>query len=145
MILTIKKRICCIRDKRQTFQCFYFLRFFCLFSECYEEAKVRISDVFFQSFSKYKSLTACFKNGCCIQKGSLTRLWNYLMFITMEKKKILYCPICNYFLIYFFYWKIIALQNFVAFCQTSTWISHRYTYIPSLLNLSPISFPIPPL
>ena len=27
-------------------------------------------------------------------------------------------------------WKIIALQNFVAFCQTSKWISHRYTYIP---------------
>ena len=28
----------------------------------------------------------------------------------------------------FFLWRIIALQNFVAFCQTSTWISHRYTY-----------------
>ena len=24
-----------------------------------------------------------------------------------------------------------------AFCQTSTWISHRYTYSPSLLNLPP--------
>ena len=35
----------------------------------------------------------------------------------------------------FFYWRIIALQNFVVFCQTSTWITHRYTYIPSLLNL----------
>ena len=32
---------------------------------------------------------------------------------------------------------MIALQNFVVFCQTSTWISHRYTYIPSLLNLPP--------
>ena len=40
-------------------------------------------------------------------------------------------------------WKVIALQNFVAFCQTSTWISHRYTYITSLLKLSPISLPIP--
>ena len=30
----------------------------------------------------------------------------------------------------FFYWRIIALQNFVVFCQTSTWISHRYTYTP---------------
>jgi len=28
----------------------------------------------------------------------------------------------------FFNWRIIALQNFVVFCQTSTWISHRYTY-----------------
>ena len=33
----------------------------------------------------------------------------------------------------------------VVFCQTSTWISHRYTYIPSLLNLPPIFHPIPPL
>ena len=24
----------------------------------------------------------------------------------------------------FFYWRITALQNFVVFCQTSTWISH---------------------
>ena len=45
---------------------------------------------------------------------------------------------------FIFYWRIIALQNFV-FYQTSTWISHRYTYIPSLLSLSPISLPIPPL
>ena len=29
----------------------------------------------------------------------------------------------------FCYWRIIALHNFVVFCQTSTWISHRYTYI----------------
>ena len=45
----------------------------------------------------------------------------------------------------FFCWRIIDLQNFAVFCQTSTWISHRYTYIPSLLKLSPISLPIPPL
>ena len=51
----------------------------------------------------------------------------------------------NLFLIYFFYWRIIALQNFAVFCPISTWISHRYTYIHSLLNLSPISCPIPPL
>ena len=56
---------------------------------------------------------------------------------------------CFFFLtsflkILFFNWRIIALQNFVVFCQTSTWISHRYTYIPSLLNLPPISYPISP-
>ena len=45
----------------------------------------------------------------------------------------------------FFYRRIIALQNFVVFCQTSTWICHRYTYIRSVLNLPPISLPIPPL
>ena len=45
----------------------------------------------------------------------------------------------------FLYWRVIALQNFLVFCQTSTWISHRYTYIPSLFNFRPISLPIPPL
>ena len=40
---------------------------------------------------------------------------------------------------------VIALQNFGVFCQTSTWISHRYMYISSVLNLPPISLPIPPL
>ena len=46
---------------------------------------------------------------------------------------------------YFLYWRIIALQNFVVFCQISTWISHRCTSVPSLLNQPPISLPIPPL
>ena len=32
----------------------------------------------------------------------------------------------------FFNWRIIALQNFVTFWQTSTWISHRYERL--LLN-----------
>ena len=48
------------------------------------------------------------------------------------------CVICttSYLFTYlFFSWRIIALQNFVVFCQASTWISHRYTYVPSLLNL----------
>ena len=34
-----------------------------------------------------------------------------------------------------FNWKIIALQYCVGFCHTTTWITHRYTYVPSLLNL----------
>ena len=34
----------------------------------------------------------------------------------------------------FFNWKIIVLQNCVGFCQTSTWISHRYTFGASLLT-----------
>ena len=46
--------------------------------------------------------------------------------------------------LFIFHWRIIALQNFTGFCQTSTWIRHRYTYNPSLLNLLlPISLPIP--
>ena len=46
----------------------------------------------------------------------------------------------SFFLSFFFNWRIIGLQNFV-FCQTSKWISHRYTYNPSLLSLPLISLP----
>ena len=50
---------------------------------------------------------------------------------------------CNTFFVFlfnlFFYWRIIALRSFVVFCQTSTWISHRYTYTASLLTLPPTS------
>ena len=38
---------------------------------------------------------------------------------------------------------MIALQNFAVFCQTSKWISHRYTSVSSFLKLLPISLPIP--
>ena len=44
-------------------------------------------------------------------------------------------------LLFIFNWKIIALQYCVGFWNT-TWISHRYVYIPSLLNLPPTSHPI---
>ena len=36
--------------------------------------------------------------------------------------------VCFFLICLFFNWRIIALQNFVVFCQTSMWISHRYTY-----------------
>ena len=42
-----------------------------------------------------------------------------------------------------FNWRMIALQNFAVFCQTSKWINHRCTAISSLLKLPPISLPIP--
>ena len=49
-----------------------------------------------------------------------------------SKSKILFLFFSFYVYIFFllnffFYWRIIALQNFVIFCQTSTWISPRYT------------------
>ena len=46
---------------------------------------------------------------------------------------------------FIFNWRIIAFQCCVDFCHTSTWISHRYTYVPLLLNLPPTSHPIPAL
>ena len=35
------------------------------------------------------------------------------------------------------------VQSCVGFCHTSTWISHRYTHVPSLLTLPRTSHPIP--
>ena len=46
--------------------------------------------------------------------------------------------------LFIFNWRITTLQYCVGFCHTS-WISHRYTYDPSLLNLPPTSHSIPPL
>ena len=43
--------------------------------------------------------------------------------------------------IFCFNWRITALQYCVGLCHTSTWISHRYTYVPSLWNLPPTSHP----
>ena len=43
--------------------------------------------------------------------------------------------------LYFLNWKITALQYCVGFCQTSALISHRYTYVPSLLKPPPALFP----
>ena len=56
-------------------------------------------------------------------------------------------PIHEFFFYVFLilYWNIIALQNFTVFCQASTLISHRYTYVPSLLNPALISLSVPPL
>ena len=34
-------------------------------------------------------------------------------------------------------WRVIALQCCICFSHTSTWISHRYTSLPFLLNLLP--------
>ena len=39
----------------------------------------------------------------------------------------------------FFNWRITVLQYRVGLCHASTWISHRYTHVPSLLNRPPSS------
>ena len=45
------------------------------------------------------------------------------------------------FVKFIFNWKIIALQYCVGFCQTSTRVSHRCTYGPSLLSPPPACLP----
>ena len=57
----------------------------------------------------------------------------------------------NRFLWQFFFSELLfllsnfsALWNCVGFCQTSTWISHRYTYAPPYLNLASPSSPSHP-
>ena len=57
-------------------------------------------------------------------------------------------PTMFYFhlLIFFFFcWRIIALQCCISFLHTTTWISHKYTYAPSLFNFLPTSHPPLPL
>lgn len=46
---------------------------------------------------------------------------------------------CLFITLLFFHWRIIAIQCCVSFC-TTTWISYKYTYIPS-----PLEPPSPPL
>ena len=50
----------------------------------------------------------------------------------------------NFFNLFIFNWRIIALQCCVGFCHTASWSIHRYIYVPSLLNLPPTSLPISP-
>ena len=38
---------------------------------------------------------------------------------------------------FIFNWRIIALQYYVGFCHTTTWISLKYTHVPTLPNLPP--------
>ena len=42
---------------------------------------------------------------------------------------------CDYYFHYILNWRLTALQCFVSFCCTATWISYKYLYIPSLLSL----------
>ena len=51
-----------------------------------------------------------------------------------------YFPCISFFKINF--WSVVFLQYCVCLCCTSRWISHMYTYIPSLLDFSPIQVTI---
>ena len=47
-----------------------------------------------------------------LQKRFYPQIFHYLSF--------------SFFFLNWFFWRIIALHNFAVFCQTSTWIGHRY-------------------
>ena len=49
------------------------------------------------------------------------------------------CIAGRFFTVWDTSWRIIALQCWVAFCLITTWIGHKYTYVPYLLKL-----PAPP-
>lgn len=69
-------------------------------------------------------------------------LWSSFYLVTT------YIKLIKYFLSILFFkfnWRAIAPQCCVDFCHTSTWMSHRYTYIPALLNLPLTFFSTPPL
>ena len=70
-----------------------------------------------------------------------------LIFLFFFKHKTILFIFSGFFLlnVLMFNWKIIALQYCVVFCHTSTWISHRYSYVPSILKLPPTSHRIPTL
>ena len=53
-------------------------------------------------------------------------------------------PFLSFFFLIFFNWRIIALQNFAIFCQTSTWISHRLHISPPFWNSLPSPSPSHP-
>ena len=50
-----------------------------------------------------------------------------------------------FFIFLICHWMIIALQRCIGFCNTSAWISHKYTCLSSLWKLPSTSHPIPPL
>ena len=69
---------------------------------------------------------------------------NHLFFLSLLSSFILLHLSFFFFNVFIFNWRIIALQCCVDFCHTSKSISHRYTYVPLLLNLPFNSHPILP-
>ena len=67
----------------------------------------------------------------CMNKVSEFPCSSFLCFLWLM------CFYDRNFLKFIFNWRITALQYCIGFCHTSTWISHRYTYVHSLLNLVP--------
>ena len=68
------------------------------------------------------------------------------MLLSQNMSPVLYCWSHSHAWLkkYIFNWRKIVLQYCASFCHISTWVSHRYTHVSSLLNLLPTSHPIPP-
>ena len=79
-----------------------------------------------------------------VEKGGNDHLWDPPQ-ASITPSSVLHGSFCIFLKKFylFFNWRIIALQNFAVFCQTSTWISHRCTHIPSFLKLPVPSHPTP--
>ena len=73
-------------------------------------------------------------------------LYKWPKFILFYGWVIFHC-ICVPHLLYpfFFNWRIIALKSCVGFYHIATLTSHRYTYVPSILNPFPPPTPSHPL
>ena len=73
------------------------------------------------------------------------KLQEIQMYMLQTRDTLLWSSLIFFFNLFIFNWRIIALQYCVGFCHPSTWISHRYIYVPSLLNLPATSHCFQPL
>ena len=67
------------------------------------------------------------RNGMKLETNRRGETWKIHKYVVIKQHTL--------FEIFNFDWRTIALQCCVDFCHTTTWISHKYTYVPSLLTL----------
>ena len=67
------------------------------------------------------------------------------LFIYFSSMALLFFPVVLSLNLFIFNWRMIALQYFVGFYQTSTWISHKFTHVPSHFNIPSTFLPVLPL
>ena len=83
----------------------------------------------------------------CIQLFVRNIIWKYFLraYVSLLNSFSSVFWKARVFCVFFFNWRIIALHYCVGFCHTTVWISHKYTQVPSRLNLSLTPHPISPL
>ena len=98
----------------------------------FERSNWSFSNFYYEKFQMYRNIwnIVYYYTYMCINTLPGLSNWNNIIF-----KK--FCFIFNR--------RIITLQYCDDFCHTSTLIIHRYTHVPSLVDLPPTSLPIPPL